>query len=57
MTVIKTHVAILEDIVKFIKVYIRGGTGIIPATESQVSYLGFDTGPGRVCLFEVPITM
>ena len=48
MTVFKTHVDILEGIVKFIKVYIRGGTGIIPGTESRVCYLGFDTGPGRV---------
>ena len=24
----------------------RGGTGIIPGTESRVCYLGFDTGPG-----------
>ena len=27
---------------------IRGGTGIIPGTESRVCYLGFDTGPGWV---------
>ena len=28
--------------------YIRGGMGIIPGTESRVCYFGFDTGPDRV---------
>ena len=36
---------------------VMGGTGIIPGTESRVCYLGFDTGPGRFDLSEVPITM